>query len=122
MHDKDFFDERYKSNDMPWDSDSPDPNLLNLFAKKRITAKKVLDIGCGTGKNCIWLAKKGFEVTGTDFSKTAIKMAKENAKNNKVNINLIENDFLKNKVKGYPFDFIYDHGCFLLLDIHYICQ
>ena len=116
MHDKEFFEERYKSNDTPWDSGSPDPNLLNLFEKKRIIAKKVLDVGCGTGKNCIWFAKKGFKVTGADFSKTAITMAKENAKKNNVNIPFIENDFLKDKVKGYPFDFLYDHGCFHSFD------
>ncbi|MCK5310795.1 MAG: methyltransferase domain-containing protein [Desulfobacteraceae bacterium] len=117
MHDKEYFEKRYKTNDKPWDNDRPDSNLINLFNKKRITGKKVLDVGCGTGSNCIWLAQNGFKVTGTDFSKTAIKMAKENAKKNNVNVTFIENDFLKNKIKGYPFDFIYDSGCFHSFDI-----
>jgi 2-polyprenyl-3-methyl-5-hydroxy-6-metoxy-1,4-benzoquinol methylase len=116
MYDKNYFEERYKSNDMPWDNDMVDSNLVNLFAKKRIIAKKILDVGCGTGQNCIWLAKNGFKVTGTDFSKTAIKMAKENAKKNKADVIFIENDFLTEKVKDYPFDFIYDSGCFHSFD------
>lgn len=117
MYEKDYFEKRYKNGDKPWDNNKPDTNLVNLLAKQRINAKKVLDVGCGTGQNCIWLAKNGFEVTGTDFSSTAIKLAKENAKKNNVNVAFIENDFLKNKVKGYPFDFIYDSGCFHSFDI-----
>ncbi|MCD4743340.1 MAG: methyltransferase domain-containing protein [Desulfobacteraceae bacterium] len=117
MYDKNYFEKRYKSNDLPWDNDKPDSNLVNLFAKKRIIGKKVLDVGCGTGSSCIWLAKNGFKVTGADFSKTAIRMAKENAKKNNVDVTFIENDFLKEKVKGYPFDFLYDSGCFHSFDI-----
>ena len=117
MYEKDYFEKRYKNGNKPWDNNRPDTNHVNLLAKQRINAKKVLDVGCGTGQNCIWLAKNGFEVTGTDFSSTAIKLAKENAKKNNVNVAFIENDFLKNKVKGYPFDFIYDSGCFHSFDI-----
>ncbi len=116
MHDKEYFDKRYRSNDIPWDNDRPDSNLINLIAKKRIKGNKVLDVGCGKGQNCIWLAKNGFEVTGVDFSKTAISFAKENAIKSKVHINFLENDFLKEEVKGYPFDFLYDHGCFHSFD------
>ena len=116
MYDKDYFEKRYKTDDKPWDNDIPDSNLINLFNKKRITGKKALDVGCGTGINCIWLAQNGFKVTGTDFSKTAIKMSKKNAKKNNVDVTFIQNDFLKNKVTGYPFDFIYDSGCFHSFD------
>ncbi|MCK5541166.1 MAG: methyltransferase domain-containing protein [Desulfobacterales bacterium] len=119
MKDKNYFEERYKSNDMPWDNDRPDSNLVNLVTKKRIINKKVLDVGCGTGQNCIWLAKNGFEVTGTDFSSTAIKIAKENAKKNNVDITFTENDFLKDKVKGHPFGFVFDRGCFHSFDNDY---
>jgi len=117
MYDKDYFEERYKAGDKPWDNDKPDSNLINLLAKQRLNAKKVLDVGCGTGHNCIWLAKNGFEATGADISPTAIKMAEENAKKQNVNVNFVENDFLKNRVPGYPFDFIYDSGCFHSFDI-----
>ena len=37
---------------------------------------KVLDAGCGTGTNCVWLAKRGFKVTGADFSGFALSKAK----------------------------------------------
>lgn len=116
MRDKAYFEGRYRADDLPWNHDTPDFNLVNLFNKKRITAKKILDIGCGTGQNSIWLAKNGFKVTGADFSNTAIKMAKENAKKANVEVTFIENDFLKEKVKGSPFGFIFDRGCFHTFD------
>jgi ubiquinone/menaquinone biosynthesis C-methylase UbiE len=36
----------------------------------------VLDVGCGTGRNAVFLAKQGFRVVGIDTSKEALKMAK----------------------------------------------
>jgi len=37
--------------------------------------KRVLDLGCGTGRHCVPLAKKGFEVVGVDVSKSALRLA-----------------------------------------------
>lgn len=40
---------------------------------------KVLDIGCGSGRDARIFCSKGFEVTGIDFSSNMIKIAKETA-------------------------------------------
>lgn len=40
---------------------------------------KVLDAGCGSGTNSIWLARHGFTVTGVDFSEFALGKAQEQA-------------------------------------------
>lgn len=40
-------------------------------------AKRVLDIGCGTGRHVVYLARLGFDVYGLDNSENAIKMSKE---------------------------------------------
>lgn len=40
----------------------------------------VLDAGCGSGTNSVWLAKQGFAVTGVDFSDFALSKAAEQAK------------------------------------------
>jgi len=37
----------------------------------------VLDLGCGAGRHCIYMAKNNFDVVGVDVSKSALKIAKE---------------------------------------------
>ncbi len=47
---------------------------------------KILDIGCGTGRHDIELAKRGYNITGIDLSHSMIEKAKENAMKTNVNI------------------------------------
>jgi ubiquinone/menaquinone biosynthesis C-methylase UbiE len=49
------------------------------FFKDR-AVRTVLDLGCGLGRNCIYLAKEGFEAIGVDPSKNALKTAKARCK------------------------------------------
>jgi predicted TPR repeat methyltransferase len=52
------------------------------FIEKEIKfdkTKKILDIGCGTGRHCIELSKRGYRVTGVDLSSSQIKKAQEKA-------------------------------------------
>jgi ubiquinone/menaquinone biosynthesis C-methylase UbiE len=48
-------------------------NELGLFARHGIIS--VLDLGCGTGRNLTYLARRGFEVVGFDASKSALRLA-----------------------------------------------
>lgn len=45
-----------------------------------LNSTKILDIGCGTGRHSIELAKRGYSVTGVDLSESQIGRAKEKAK------------------------------------------
>jgi SAM-dependent methyltransferase len=49
--------------------------ISGLFKEKGV--KKVLDLGCGTGRHLIYLSKKGFEVYGIDASPKALEIAKK---------------------------------------------
>jgi SAM-dependent methyltransferase len=104
--------ERYKSGNTPWDVGRPDFNLIGVVTKKPIPGCKALDIGCGTGDNSIWLAQKRFQVTGTDTSGIALEKAKEKASEAGVECNFLLVDFLKSKIEGAPFGFVFDRGCF----------
>jgi SAM-dependent methyltransferase len=104
--------ERYKSGNTPWDAGKPDFNLIEIVTKNPILSCKVLDIGCGTGDNSIWLAQNRFQVIGTDISNIAIEKAKEKTSKVNVECDFILVDFLKNKIKGAPFGFVFDRGCF----------
>lgn len=53
--------------DMPW--------VVREFKKMRV--KRVLDLGCGTGRHTMYLAMKGFEVYGFDISKTGVRQARD---------------------------------------------
>lgn len=59
---------------------------------------KILDIGCGTGRHSIELSKRGYNVTGIDFSESQLKRAKEKALNLNLNI-----DFQQQDARKLPF-------------------
>ncbi|SRR3989344_1840776 len=66
---------------------------------KHLGLKTVLDAGCGDGRNLVEFAKAGFNVTGIDFSESALERCKKNCKNLKVKIikQNIENTSFKNE-------------------------
>jgi len=104
--------ERYESGDTPWDVGQPDFNLIEVVTNTPILSCQVLDIGCGTGDNSIWLAQNGFQVIGTDTSEIALQKAKEKASRANVECDFVLADFLKSEIAGAPFGFIFDRGCF----------
>jgi len=120
----DYFghDKAYKSRKnegMPgWDSASQIKKniatLENLFQDEGVPKKgKLLELGCGAGNSTLWLAEKGYDVSGVDISPTAIDWAREKAleKNmkavfqvgNVVDLKEYSNDF---------FDIVLDGHCF----------
>jgi SAM-dependent methyltransferase len=61
--------------------------LEEIFSNySKITPKKILDGGCGTGGHAIPLAERGYDVTGIDLSEEMINIAKEKARKRNVNI------------------------------------
>ncbi len=69
---------------------------------------EVLVPGCGYGRNSIWLAKQGFQVTAFDVSDVAIQMATEDASRQGVNVNyFVGNLFKPALLNGIQFEGIY---------------
>jgi cyclopropane fatty-acyl-phospholipid synthase-like methyltransferase len=52
---------------------------VKLFDDGEIKRGRILDVGCGTGENALFLAEKGCDVTGVDIAHRAIEHAKEKA-------------------------------------------
>tara|TARA_B110001450_G_scaffold242437_1_gene252763 strand:- start:256 stop:888 length:633 start_codon:yes stop_codon:yes gene_type:complete len=75
------------------------------FTYKKIANKnaKILDIGCGNGRDSNFFSKKGFNVTGIDISQKAIE---KNSKNKIKNLSFKKFDIGKDKIKD-KFDIIY---------------
>jgi len=79
-------DEIYRNvplTEIPWNIEAPPDELVQLVGSGKIPPCDVIDLGCGAGNYAIYLAHKGFNVTGVDISPTAIKFPKENAKKKK---------------------------------------
>lgn len=106
------YKKRYKAGDTPWDIGKPDFNLIQTITTMDIKPCKALDVGCGTGDNSIWLSQNKFDVIGIDTSEIAIQKAVEAASKANVKSSFIVIDFLTNKIKGAPFEFVFDRGCF----------
>jgi SAM-dependent methyltransferase len=94
---------------MPWEM-GPRQELVQLIENGRITPSRAIDLGCGTGSNAIFLAQKGFDVTGVDYASSAIEKARRKADGLKVKVEFIVDDLTNlQKVKG-TFDFLVDYG------------
>ncbi|MDG6220896.1 MAG: class I SAM-dependent methyltransferase [Candidatus Thermoplasmatota archaeon] len=64
---------------------------------------KILDVGCGTGRHSIELAKRGYCVVGIDLSDSMLAKAKEKAENAGLKI-----DFSKHDARALPFNEEFD--------------
>jgi 2-polyprenyl-3-methyl-5-hydroxy-6-metoxy-1,4-benzoquinol methylase len=88
----------------------PFSKLAKAIKDKKIMPGKALDIACGEGFQSIYLAKKGFDVMGFDFSEKAISYAKDNAKKAGVNIKFILMDVSEIIKFSEKFDFVLEYG------------
>jgi SAM-dependent methyltransferase len=95
--------------EIPWNIETPPKALVDLIENGEVKPCRAIDLGCGAGNYAIYLASTGFDVTGVDISPTAIRIAKENAKEKGVKSNFLVADVLGDlhEVKG-TFDFAYD--------------
>src|SRR5262245_55629215 len=108
------WNERYAAGEpLPWDTGTPDPQLVEMIESGAIAPGRTLEIGCGTGTNAIFLAKRGFDVLGVDIAENAVNMASAKA-NGLCRFEVV--DFLAAPPAAGPFDFVFDRGCFHAFD------
>lgn len=69
------WDERYLVHG--WASD-PDEELVELVSP--LEPGEALDLGCGTGRNSVWLAERGWRVTGVDGSRVGLDSLAQRAR------------------------------------------
>ncbi len=107
------YDEIYERKP-PWDINRPQPEIASLVQKGFIKGR-VLDVGCGTGENALFLAKMGYQVTGIDISSKAIEIAKDKAKKRKLRANFVVGNALALRELSDHFNTIIDVGFFHVL-------
>lgn len=109
------WNERYASGELPWDTGTPEPLLLNFVTSGGVTPGRTLEIGAGTGTNAIWLAERGFDVLGVDVSSLAVERAKAKMDGRDLRCRFATLDFLAAPVPN-RFHFVFDRGCFHVFD------
>ncbi|MER7465114.1 class I SAM-dependent methyltransferase [Streptomyces sp. NPDC097981] len=67
-----FWDSRYRESDRIW---SGDANAVLVREAADLAPGRALDLGCGEGADAVWLARRGWQVTGTDISGVALERA-----------------------------------------------
>ena len=106
------FESRYRSGNTPWDTGRPDKNLTALIHELVEPGSRILEIGCGTGDNAIFMASIGLKVTATEIVPMALQKAKEKAAKKALNVNFLLRDIMEKDIPGNPFDMAFDRGCF----------
>ncbi|WP_072688933.1 class I SAM-dependent methyltransferase [Rhodococcus marinonascens] len=66
------WDERYSQSDLVW---GVPPNAVLVEQATSLPRGCALDLACGEGRNALWLATRGWKVTGLDYSVVALDKA-----------------------------------------------
>jgi 2-polyprenyl-3-methyl-5-hydroxy-6-metoxy-1,4-benzoquinol methylase len=76
MFEPSSWDERYAAEEAIW---SGNPNAQLVAEVSGLTPGTALDVGCGEGGDVVWLARRGWQVTGADFSASGLARAARHA-------------------------------------------
>ena len=108
------FEEMYEGQP-PWDIPGPQPAFVALEESGAI-AGSVLDVGCGTGENALFLASRGHETMGIDVVPVAIERARAKARERGLEARFEVADALHLGAPGRRFDTVIDCGLFHTFD------
>jgi SAM-dependent methyltransferase len=109
------WDASYLGGTAPWDIGRPQAAIVRL-ADQGGFAGAVLDAGCGTGENALYVAATGLSVLGVDVAKTALSMARGKAVARGIEAEFVAADALALDRLGRRFDTVLDCGLFHTFD------
>ncbi|GHC59744.1 class I SAM-dependent methyltransferase [Streptomyces collinus] len=115
----DFYADR--SRPVPFFVARPDENLVAAVERGSLRGGRALDLGCGPGRNALYLAARGFDVDAVDLSSTAVEWAGERARETgagNVRFHCGDAFALAGRDLTGPYDLVYDSGCFHHLPPH----
>jgi SAM-dependent methyltransferase len=108
--DPQLFEQMYQGQ-APWDTGRPQADIVKLAEAGQIRGS-ILDVGCGTGENILYLASRGHDCWGIDFVPVAIERAKAKAAQRKLDAHFVVGNALELDRLGTLFDTVIDCGLF----------
>jgi SAM-dependent methyltransferase len=98
-----FWDERYAAAELIW---TAEPNRFLVAEVNGLAPGRALDLACGEGRNAVWLAAQGWEVTGVDFSRTGLDKAHHLAQQRRVTVKWTLADVTTYQPQAAGFDLV----------------
>ncbi|MEV4799418.1 class I SAM-dependent methyltransferase [Nonomuraea sp. NPDC049421] len=111
----------YRNGKAPWDTGVTPPELTDLIEGPRsLPPGRVLELGCGTGTNAVYLARHGWQVTGVDLVAGAVEQAKQKAAQAQVAVKLLHGCVtrLDDLDAAGPFELFFDLSCYCGVALH----
>jgi SAM-dependent methyltransferase len=109
------WDASYQDGPAPWDIGGPQGAVVRL-GERGAFAGAVLDAGCGSGDNALYVASLGLPVLGFDVAETALATAREKAAERGLDAEFVVADALRLGRLGRRFDTVLDSGLFHTFD------
>jgi SAM-dependent methyltransferase len=102
------WDRRYADSEFLW---SMEPNRFVVRELGDLPPGRALDLACGEGRNAVWLAERGWQVTAVDFSQVGLQKARQLAEARGVTV-----DWVLADVREYQ----PENGAYLLVLVTYL--
>ncbi|RPF20926.1 class I SAM-dependent methyltransferase [Myceligenerans xiligouense] len=113
-----FWERLLRREDHPLNTSLPDEPLVDWHGRGllgEVDGTRVLDVGCGNGRNGRWLAERGADVVGVDLAAAVLDDVRPTLPS-RMEVHAL--DILRDPLPAGPFDLIYDSGCFHHLAPH----
>jgi len=100
----------YRETTPAWDIGKPANELVRMVEEGVFKPATTLELGCGSGANAVYLARRGFEVTAVDSSPTAIERARTRAEQSGALLRIVLADVFEFAQTAGAFDLVFDAG------------
>jgi SAM-dependent methyltransferase len=97
------WDTRYSATETMW---SYEPNMFLVPRVEGLRPGRALDLGCGEGRNALWLASRGWEVTAVDFSQVAVDRGESWAEQRGLGVDFQVADVIEYEPEPGAFDLV----------------
>lgn len=97
------WDRRYDGSELIW---TAEPNRFLAAEAEGLAPGRALDLACGEGRNAVWLAERGWEVTGVDFSAIGLDKAARLAEQREVAVQWVVADLAEYVPAPAGFDLV----------------